>query len=79
MRLKLKKEIKLKIGDTRIKKKFLLFPKILDNRDDPEEVVEEFRWLEWASIKQEYQKVCHLDPMDFSKYYTETWVNLYWL
>lgn len=67
--MKFIKKDKPKIGDRRIIKKFLLFPKCLKNKDGKEET----RWLKNTFIEQERRE---LHGFDRTMYYS--WVDIKW-
>jgi hypothetical protein len=68
MRYKITPKPRPKIGDRRSICKFLFFPKLLDD---------EWRWLEFADIVQEYGKmmVCHVE---MKPYHTLEWYDVGW-
>lgn len=59
------KSNKVNIGQERIEKKFLLFPKCINN---------EWRWLEKVSYKQRYRR-----ELDSSGFYCYLWEDVEWL
>jgi len=58
-----------KIGDKRIRTKFLLFPRIING---------EFRWLEFANIKQELKAWKAMVP-ETSGIDVKGWRNIEWV
>lgn len=63
----MRKKIKYKeVGDKRIKTRFLIFPKIIDN---------ELRWWETVSWEETVQKVYTFGNQDF----TFKWIPTKWL
>ncbi len=62
--MKWKKRKKPNNGDTRIKKKFLLFPKCIEG---------DCRWLEMAKYKQRYRRFVTLNRI-----YDE-WIDVEWV
>lgn len=65
----LKEKQEPNIGDTRLIKKFLFFPKNLNN---------EIRWLETAIILQIYKKCWTAGP-EMDPYKTHKWVCVSWV
>jgi 5'-deoxynucleotidase YfbR-like HD superfamily hydrolase len=59
----------VKEGDIRIKEKFLLFPKRIDN---------EWRWLEKAKYKQVYERY-YFDFDGYYELYNLKWRNKEWI
>ena len=60
------------VGDTRIIKKFLFVPKCINN---------EYRWLEFANIKQVFQKQInwkYYDGIGYYEYGEYVWVDKEW-
>ena len=63
--------LKYKVGNTRVIKKFLWFPKLLD---------EELRWLEWANIKQTFSEIEIDNDLSLPYYerYDYVWTDVSW-